>query len=180
MVKIKKVHKHPFTLLEVLIAFFLIAMCALPLIYPHAVIYKQTKEFAQEVDLDRVAGVIYSAVLDRLYHQKYEWGQIDGNIPFSMDDDLLKEAGISKLAPWLGEYWFEIMRQKSNTSKNNPTNEKEIVSVNLVAVHLDFKRPGQEKPFSYTYQAVVRRTIPNENVDESKEENPKTPPKDKP
>lgn len=175
---LKAKSKRHFSLLEVLIAFFLIAMCALPLIYPHAFIYKQTKEFAEEVDLDRTAGLIYTAVVERLYRNDFDWAQIEDNTPFEMDEDFLQRAGIDAPFNWEGQYWFEIVKQKSNTNKTNPTKDKNITTVNLVATHLDFKRKNQNNIFEYTYEAVLRRSSLNEAADANEEgTNPKEQPK---
>ncbi len=109
------------------------------MIYPHAFIYKETKEFADEVDLDRTAGLIYTTILERLYNNDFEWNQIEDSTPFEMDDEFLKKAGIEYPFNWNGHYWFEIVKQKSNNNATTPLDEKDIVTVNLVATHLDFK-----------------------------------------
>lgn len=164
--------KRYFSLLEVLIAFFLISMCALPLIYPHAFIYRQTKEFAEEVDLDRIAGVVYSTILERLYANEFEWQQIMEGQAFPIDEELFRRAGITQNnMNWKGQFKFEVLKEKTNAGKNGNT-DKNIVTVDLIATHLAFTRGQQAKPFVYSYQAVVRRTIPNENARGDTEENP--------
>lgn len=151
-------------------------MCALPLIYPHAFIYKQTKEFAEEVDLDRVAGLVYSTILERLYANEFEWQQIYDNQSFPIDEELVKRAGLNPEGfKWRGQFWFEVIKEKTNASQNANT-DKNIVTVNLIATHLNFTRGQQQKPFSYTYEAVIRRTLPNEGG--AGETNEEAPPKE--
>ncbi len=148
-------------------------MCALPLIYPHAFIYKQTKEFAEEVDLDRAAGLVYSSILERLYTNEFEWQQIYENQSFPIDEELVRRAGLNPEGfKWRGHFWFEILKEKTNATKNGNT-DNNSVTVNLIATHLDFTRGEQQKPFRYTYEAVIRRTLPNEGARETNEEAPR-------
>lgn len=169
-----KKSKRFFSLLEVLIAIFLISLCALPLIYPHAFIYKQTKEFTQEIDLDRVAGLVYSVILEKLYHNEYEWTVFEDGSLQPIDEEMLKRVGASLPSGFEGRYRFDIVKEKSNSSKREPTKETNIISLYLVDVHLLFLRKGMDKPFEYTYEAVIKRIMPNEHAGDAKEETPQS------
>jgi hypothetical protein len=71
-----KVQRRHQSLLEVLIAFALIALCVLPLIYPHVAIYKAQNKFARKLELDHVVNLLYGKVLEKLYMNTIPWADL--------------------------------------------------------------------------------------------------------
>lgn len=93
------------SLLEVLIAFVLIALCVLPLIYPHIAIYKQQLEFSRKLELDHLVNLLYGRVLEKLYMNTIPWHDIP-QTTFEVDDALLKEVQYDKPMVYAGTFTF--------------------------------------------------------------------------
>jgi len=60
-------NKKPFLLLEVMIAFGVLSLAAIPLIYPHLMILKEERALIQEMNLDFVAKELIADFLVDLY-----------------------------------------------------------------------------------------------------------------
>ena len=77
----REVKKRYVSLLEVLIAFALIVLCVLPLIYPHVAMFKSQKAFIRKVELDHVVNLLYAKILEKLYMNSIPWQELgDGKI----------------------------------------------------------------------------------------------------
>jgi hypothetical protein len=95
-------------LLEVLIAFALVAMCVLPLIYPHVAMLKSQNAFIRKVELDHTVNLIYARVLEKLYANTIPWGEL-GQTVFPVDNALLNEIPYQKPFYFIGSYnFFEV------------------------------------------------------------------------
>lgn len=104
----KEVHnykKRHQSLLEVLIAFALIALCVLPLIYPHVAIYRDQSKFAHKLELDHAVNLLYGKVLEKLYMNTIPWNEL-AQTAFPVDDALLHEIGYDKRLFYQGSYNF--------------------------------------------------------------------------
>lgn len=79
-------NKRPFTLLEVLVAFLLIVIAAVPLLAPYPYMFKKQKEFLKELEIDRLANVYFVDLLAKILKNEVEptpnsTGAIQGKIP---------------------------------------------------------------------------------------------------
>ncbi len=104
--------KRPVALLEVIIAFALIALCILPLIYPHIFILRSEREFISAVELDHLASRLYADRLQKLYQNEIPWQQIESGIATPIDESMLQAAGYSGVLPYTGTYQFVKVRQR--------------------------------------------------------------------
>jgi hypothetical protein len=93
------------SLLEVLIAFALIALCVLPLIYPHVAVYKAQNKFARKLELDHVVNLLYGKVLEKLYMNAIPWTDL-AQTTFPVDEGILKEVLYDKTFYYTGSYNF--------------------------------------------------------------------------
>jgi len=93
------------SLLEVLIAFALIVLCVLPLIYPHVAIYKAQNTFVRKIELDHVVNLLYGRVLEKLYMNTIPWNDL-AQTTFHVDGELLKEVQFNKPFYFTGSYNF--------------------------------------------------------------------------
>ena len=98
----KKRHQ---SLLEVLIAFALVALCVLPLIYPHVAMFKAQNTFIRKVDLDHVVNLLYAKILEKLYMNSIPWNDIEQTV-FPVDAGLLGEIQYDKPLYFSGSYNF--------------------------------------------------------------------------
>ena len=72
-------------LLEVLISFAIIALCILPLLYPHVYILKSQQEMIRTVELDHVVNLIYASTLEKLYLNQIPWDTIESKKEIPID-----------------------------------------------------------------------------------------------
>lgn len=91
--------KRHFLLLEVMIAFALIVMCILPLIYPHTFILTSQRKFIHKVDLDHQVNRIYADIVERLYRNGIPWNDIISGTEFEVNDLLLQRLKLEKKTP---------------------------------------------------------------------------------
>lgn len=108
----KIIKKRYIALLEVLIAFVLISLCVLPLIYPHAAMLKTEQEFIAEVELDHQVNLLYANRLQKLYLNEISWSDIESGKEFTIDKQLLQSIGYEKELPFIGSYRFTEIKHK--------------------------------------------------------------------
>lgn len=108
----RKTHKRHILLLEVLIAFALVALCIFPLIAPHVFILKAQYQFNTKVALDQSAAKIYTHILEKAYKREIPWRAIEEKQIFTIDDDFLRKAGIKGDFSHKGSYQLSIARSK--------------------------------------------------------------------
>lgn len=156
-------------LLEVLIAFFIVVMCALPLIFPHVVIYKEQQQFTSKIELDLAVNKFYAEIVQKLYRNEIPWNDIEQSRELSIDDDFLRRAEYLRYLPYIGRYQFQEVRRKR---KKDGT-----FTVYLIKLNFNFvpKNNLNEKPLNYTYDIFVVRDIKTEASDETKNPAPPQP-----
>jgi len=148
-----KAHFHQrrhIALLEVLICFALIALCILPLIYPHVAILKSEKDFVNTIELDHAVNLLYANVLQKLYLREISWADIENGKEIPIDENLLHASGVKKFLPFTGSYKFVEIKHK-------PPKQPED-SVYLYSLVFTFS-PTLKKalPYVYKYQIVIER-----------------------
>lgn len=111
-------NRRPIALLEVLIAFALIALCILPLIYPHVFILRSEKKFISTVELDHVVNLLYADRLQKLYQNEISWQEIESGNPVPITPAMIEAAGYSGDLPFTGTYQFVKIRQKPKDPKD--------------------------------------------------------------
>lgn len=157
----RKKSKRHFLLLEVLIAFALVVLCAFPLIYPMTYILKSQKQFGRIVDLDHYVNLIYVEVLERLYKGEIDWDKIESGATFDIDSSLLEKLNIKPPFPYKGTYKFVLEKKKPN----NPA----AFTVYLYHLNLNFESIDQYvvdaegkkklKTLEYPYLVCLVRNI---------------------
>lgn len=115
----RNLRKRPFILLEVLIAFALIVICILPLIYPHVGMLNAQKEFVRKVELDHVVNLLYVKVLERLHLNSYGWNELLSS-HFEIDSQMIAEAGYTKPFPYKGTFNFLEEKPRYKPRKAGP------------------------------------------------------------
>jgi len=106
--------KRHFLILEVLIAFGLVVLCVLPLIYPHLYITQEQRKFIDKIDLDIAVNQFYAEIMQRLYKNEILWSDIDQNTVFPIDQDFLSRLGYTAPFPFKGTYQLTVIRRKQN------------------------------------------------------------------
>lgn len=155
--KIYSLFRRPIMLLEVLIAFALIVMCALPLIYPHVFILRSEKKFVSTVELDHFVNLFFVNMLQRLYQNEVPWQEIEGGKPQPIDDAALQSIGYGENLPFQGTYRFQELRKKISEDGEH--------SAYIFKLILDFApKKGaflekQSDSYKYEYHVVVERKV---------------------
>jgi len=74
--KIQRMKKRPFLLAEILLAVFLIAVCALPLVKGPIVIYRKELENMEKIQKQRLATLAFFEIKKKLYEQQIPWKEL--------------------------------------------------------------------------------------------------------
>lgn len=154
-------HKRPLVLLEVLIAFALVVLCVLPLIYPQVFILKSEREFVDTIELDHAVNLLYGNRLQKLYLKEIDWDEIEEERRIPITDAMMKESGILREFPYKGEYQFFIIKRKP------PKPEDHLYLVRLIFSFTSTKKPkkvdnnslvsDQSKKLTYAYDIFIER-----------------------
>lgn len=150
------VRKRHYLLLEVLIAFFIVAMCVLPLIYPHTYILISQRKFISKVELDHLVNLLYGDILERMYKNEIRWQDIINKVEFEVDNTLLERVKFTKKLPYKGTFVF-------NEEKHKPDEGEAEVPYAHYLLKLDFsftsEQDKQEKPLKYHYKIFAVRNL---------------------
>lgn len=166
--KSRKPSKRPILLLEVLIAFALVALCVFPLIAPHVFMLKAQYQFNSKIALDQSAGKVYAHILERAYRNEIPWQAIEERQIFPLDEELMKGAGLAPDFTHRGTYRLSILRHKGG--KEHP------MSANVVNATITFEpktlpveappeeKLGQQSVYEYKFFAArIKEQQPTEN-----------------
>lgn len=161
MRKIYRSYRHPVLLLEVLIAFALVALCALPLIYPHVFILRSEKKFISAVELDHVVNLLFAQLLQKLYQKEIAWGDIENGKEILIESSLLKSVGYKDHLPFLGSYKFVKIRKKPPKEADHSAYlfNLEFTFIPEKGFFLENKPKEEQSKFVYKYQVPVERYI---------------------
>lgn len=147
-----RIRKNHIMLLEILIAFALVVLALLPLIYPHVFILKSEKKFVQQVELDHAVNLLYAQIVQDLYENKIPWETLQSKTPIPVE---------FKDLPYKGEYVFGIVNFKPKKDPPAP--------YSLYLYSLDFTFNDSHK---YHYEIFVVRDLgegaPKEEEEEEK------------
>lgn len=156
-----KVRKRFFLLLEVIIAFFLVIMCIIPLIAPHTFILTEQKKFGNQIELDHVVNLIFADIVERLYNNEISWSEMAEKRRLEVDEALMKRVQFEKRLTYKGTYYFEEVKHK-------PIDESAMRKLYLFNVNLKFEPIGEVKKdkndevigtFNYNYKLFIVRDI---------------------
>lgn len=148
-----KIKKRHILLLEVLIAFALIAIGILPLITPYIYMWKAQRHFVDKIQLDHFANLIYVDILQKLYQNEIPWDTIDQGSPIPLNNDLAQ--AITSLS-------FKGVA-KFTKGKKPKINQNEGRSLYLKPLSLTFTPNWDPKnPLVYTYFVVIDRRLKKE------------------
>lgn len=99
MIRTFKKSKRHFTLLEVLIAFLLIIIAAIPLLAPYPYMLNKEKLFIQQLEMDRLASIYYVDLMAKIIRNEINPSQMKEGETRPIDEK-------SKL-PYKAQYVFD-------------------------------------------------------------------------
>jgi hypothetical protein len=89
--------KRPFLLLEILIAFFLVAICAVPLVRQPLKLYRSEMSQLERMEKERLADWTFIEIKEKLLKNEIPWEKIPGkgvtSAPFSLPDASIEIPG---------------------------------------------------------------------------------------
>ncbi len=132
-----QIRKHSFLLLEVLIAFTIVVLCIIPLLAPHVGIYKEQKNFLNQIELNHTVHLIYVEVLEKMHKGEISIADIFNKRDFSVTTEKLPSQNINAsyhLSP-------------SASKKQN----EEGFNVHLANLEISLTEKNKEKPYVYNY-----------------------------
>lgn len=156
-----RLKRLPIVLLEVLIAFALIALCVLPLIYPHVFILQSEKKFISTVELDHFVNLLYADRLQKLYQNEIPWQDIENGNEMPIDSHLMESVKYKGDLPFTGYYKFIKERQKPKPPKESDKTvyifELKFVFVAKPGYFLEKDLKEKNPKITYKYQVAVER-----------------------
>lgn len=138
------VTKRPFLLLEVLIALALVALCMLPLVYPHFWMVKKEKSAVQMIKEDAKVGLVYIHLLEKLYMNELPWERLLDGLFYPVQMDGNDNEKIT--------YSFSEVLSKEEEGTGN--------SHHLLKLQIRFEpNLPSDKPRNYEFEIYVERKI---------------------
>jgi len=154
--KFHRIKFHSVMLLEVMIAFALVALCALPLIYPHVFILRSEKEFISTVELDHLVSLLYANRLQKLYMREISWSDIESHKEFPVDEALLDAVDHKKPLSYQGSYHFVEVKQKPSKPIDKTVHFLKLIFT-FKPKEGSFFAEKRTKPLEYQYNVIIER-----------------------
>ncbi len=154
------INKRPFLLLEVLIAFLLIVLCAIPLISPHVAIFRDQKTFIEKIEVDHAVAEVYGNMIEQIYRQAIPWETLSSGQAVPIDKNFIVGFDGRPL-PYEGTYVIKIGKKK-------PDKEEKPFSVNLLQLTFTLKSTVNKSAESlkYSYDIFLPRQLSGETAEE--------------
>lgn len=141
----KKHKKRTFLILEVLIAFSIIALCLFPLLTPNLMIIKAEKNFQEELEADRLADLLFAEWVEKLYDNTISWERLTSGDIVALEEKTLIPTG------------FPYSIVVKPILKKKKVSEKET-SYYLFLFEFHFKpKQGGLSPLLFSYNLFVER-----------------------
>lgn len=126
------------SLIEVLISFFLVIICILPLLYPHFYVLHDKEDFIKKIELDHQINLLYGKILEKLYLNSINWDDMIHSKTFEIIPEMIEDGSLV----YPGTYKFEIEKMKFNEDRS-----KIAVLFNLI-----FSFQANSKNYSYQFK----------------------------
>lgn len=141
-------NKHHFQLLEVMIAIFLIAVCALPILNGYHAMSQVQFESSRRNWRDHLAHLVYGRIMESLYKQTITWQDlVDGRQEklekLGQVEDLLQQ--LQRLS-YTCEYQLTVDKSKKPLSEATP-----FILKLLIVLRDSSAKSSQEEPMVYSY-----------------------------
>lgn len=136
----KKIVKRHFQLLEVLIALFLVVVCALPVMEAFVGIYVSQKAFQREIERDHHMHLAHANLVEYLYREGVQGRSIN---------ELLSEKGMPIPPESSSKYQFLYTMSPDNQIKTDT--KKILLNIQII--------DKNDEKYKQTYKAFVKRIV---------------------
>lgn len=140
----KQITKKHFQLLEVLIALFLVVVCALPIIHSFVGIYLEQRHLQTDIERDHQLHLAHARLIEYLYQEGARGGSLK---------ELMTEKDPQPIPGEPSEYLF-LYTLKKDKPKNIKDSHKVLFDVTVIAKKADDKK---NEEYSHAYKAFVKR-----------------------
>lgn len=140
------------SLIEILISFFLVIICILPLLYPHFYVLQDKEDFIKQIELDHQVNLLYGIILEKLYLNSISWTEITNGTTFEISPKMIPDGTLV----YPGTFTFKIDKIKSNEEKS-----KIAGLFNLI-----FNFQNKSKNLSYSFKIFALKDSATEEVKE--------------
>lgn len=153
------IRKRPFTLLEMMIAIFIITVCALPIITSYGNMNKVLYEDIRVNKRENAAHLIHNQMIESLYKQRIRWSDIGKDKRENAEGlegaDKEKISALLKEINYAGFYQLSLFRAKKEKGK-----ARAHYLLQLRIFMQDNNKPDEE-PVPYTYYIYAQRDLAN-------------------
>ena len=144
-------------------AFVLIVLCILPLIYPHVAIYKTQNQFIKKIELDHVVNLLYAQVLEKLYLNSIRWNDFENRV-FTVDQAMLNEIEFHHSFPFIGSFnFFEDKPRFKPKKKGAPSLPIHLYILTFNFLPMEFENASdkikEDKTLKYKYEVFLARDL---------------------
>lgn len=151
-------NKRPFILLEVLIALFIVVVCAAPLLSSQVFMYKAEKRFLQKLEAERIVKIVFADVVMDLYEKNgISWRDIQNSTLFLYDPNKHPQNGLPKHLPYKISYSMKAGLRKPKGDQR-PINFMVLLAITLVPIN------DPEAKMNYEYKLFISRNIPEGQI----------------
>lgn len=138
----KKQSKRHFQLLEIMVAVFILLICAAPAMRIYVNMFKQQQVVIRENERDHIARVLHSRIVERFYKRQIPLQELAQGKKFTVDDpDLQKRL---KELNYEGGYIIGVVDRKPK-DENKPATEY-LLRLYIILKDLSSPSPFQSKP----------------------------------
>jgi hypothetical protein len=149
----KKLNKRHFQLLEMMIACFLIAGCAIPMMGSYLSVYKEQKSLNQTIELDHLSHLVHARILEDLYFR--------GAQGEPLHEMLNKKFSLSDLDPKLldgsaFDFIYELKIELPKSEKKRESAKKFLMNLRMDVVKKGIaERSVDSKLPHYNYKLFI-------------------------
>lgn len=155
MTHFRQLKRHSFQLLEIMVAAFLVVVCAAPVIRIYSTIYVQQQKIAEINSLNRIVHHIHFLLIEKMYKHAIPMEQILSTQRFPVEENEVKEP-LQKLG-YHAFYTFSDYQKKGVKKKeegDKPVQNLVTLTVTLTPHH---SRPTDREGgiLSYPYKVFI-------------------------
>ena len=148
--KFKQAKHRPFLLLEIMIAFALIVVCALPLLAPQLWMVEKEKQAVREIEADRLANLVFVYLAEQLYSNEITWDQLISSTRQELDIKGWLEPQLRSLYYTIQYEFRELKADIQDLGKSKHLFQLSVYFIPLLK---------NQKPLVFSYKLYVERDL---------------------
>ncbi len=142
----KHQNRRHFLLLEVLIAFSLVLLCAFPLLTTQVFIAKAEKQSLHDIEIDRLVNIVLVHIVQDLYNQKPEWKELNEGIEIRLEKEWLDKSSFPKIFPYEVKVHLKL-KEEEDTEEETKEDTKYLLQVTIQFVPQDKSQDALRFPY---------------------------------